>query len=389
MPPLHGRYDLESDGRYVYHAYTPSPLQAINTLEIDSELSSLLIRAHRQLGKLDGMFCYIPDLNILSYPLAHHEATFSCELEIQEALYNERFHAEPIKTDANKIIADYSASLLSYKKTPPTQESTLLNTIRSTHWQMFSGEYDDAGKFRTTQLFSYPKASTQNGSPIYNPPHPNEMLTTIEALSDYINTPSEFDSLVKIALVYYQLATIRPFLIGNGLTERICVNFLLVDMGLLPRPCLCLSEYLLVADAEYRDALRLVRDSFRGYEVWIKFFLKALIIAAEKTIKMLDEIYMLRKSDYAKLCSYEKSSPLLLAFYEHLWKSPVIEARDMTLVLNVSYNTVAKAIDTLRSLDILKQADKKTRYRRFSYRKLLSTLEEQQRVTEAYTNVIE
>lgn len=374
MPPSHGHYNLESDGRHVYHAYTPWPLQAINTLAIDDELSSQLISAHRLLGKLDGMFCYIPDMNILSYPLAHHEATFSCNLEIQEALYNERFHAEPLKTATNKIIAVYSDSLLSYMKMPPAKECALLDFIRSTHRQMFCGEYDDAGQFRTAPLFPYPKASTQNGHPIYNPPHPNEMQPAIEALSDYINAPSELDPLIKIALVYYQLATIRPFLIGNGLTERMCINFLFVDMGLLSHPLLCLSEYLLAGDAEYRDALRLVRDGFRGYETWVKFFLKVLVMAAEQAIRMLDGLYALRKPDLEALHSFGKCSSSLLALYEHLWISPVIEAKNMAPMLDASYNTVAKAINTLHCLDILKQTDAKTRYRQFGYRKLMNIL---------------
>ena len=374
MPPSHGHYNLECDVRHVYHAYTPLPLQAISPLAIDDELSSWLIEAHRLLGKLDGMYCYIPDMNILAYPLAKHESGFSCELEILEALYNERFHAEPLKTATDKITDVYSDALLHYKKLSSAKESTVLDFIRNIHRQMFIDEYHDAGQFRTTQLFSYPKATALNGHPIYNPPHPKEMLTTIEALSDYIDAPSELDPLIQIALVYYQLATIRPFLIGNGLTERMCVNYLLVETGMLPRPLLCLSEHLLASDAEYRDALRLVRDGFRGYEVWIKFFLKIVIIAAEKTAKMLDEIHELRASDLAKLYSCGKCSPLLLALYEHLWQSPIIEARNMTTVLNASYNTIAKAIDTLCYFDILGQTDAKARYRKFGYKNLLDTL---------------
>lgn len=375
MLPSHGYYNLESDGRHVYHAYTPSPLQEINTLAIDAELSSRLIEAHRLLGKLYGMFCYIQDMNILAYPLAQHEAAFSCELEIQEALYNERFRAEPLKTAADKIIAVYSEALLHYRKTPSAKESTLMDFIRSIHRQMFIDEYHDAGQFRTTQLFSYPKATAVNGHPIYNPPHPNEMPTTIKALIDYVKASCELDPLAQIALVYYQLATIRPFLIGNGLTERMCVSFLLVDMGLLPCPLLCLSKHLLSCDAEYRDTLRLVRDGFRGYEVWVKLFLKVLIIAAKKTIEILDVIYRLRTFDLEKLYSYEKYSPLLLTLYEHLWESPVIETSKLVSVLNMSYNTVAKAVDALRQLNILEQIDSKTRYRKFGYRCLLEILQ--------------
>jgi len=86
---------------------------------------------------------------------------------------------------------------------------------------------------------------------------------------------------------------------------------------------------------------------------------------------MLDAIYKLRLSDLEKIRRSEKSSPLLLTLYEFLWKSPIIETNKMVPVLSASYNTVAKAIDTLCRLRILEQIDSKARYRRFGYRCLL------------------
>lgn len=373
MRPSHGHYNLESEGRWTYHAYTPSPLTAISEPAIADELAAQLIKTHRLLGKLSGMLCYIPNIDALSNPLAHHEATLSCEIEMQEALYNERYNAEPLKTPTNKMAATYSDSLLAYARAPKPDRTAVLNFVRDAHRQMFSDEYDDAGQFRTVQLFSYPKVSS-NGTPIYNPTHPNEMGKVIEDLTDYINAPSETDPLVKIALVHYQLATIKPFLIGNGLSERLCVNFLLVDERLLPYPLLCLSEYLLAGDVEYRDSLRLVREYERDYSTWIKFFLKTIVIAAEKTIHMLDALYKLRCSDLEKLQSSERCSPLILALYEHLWKSPVIETSKIVPILNVSYNTVAKAVDALYHLDVLVTMDSKIRYRKFGYEKLLHIL---------------
>ncbi|MDL2328016.1 Fic family protein [Ruminococcaceae bacterium OttesenSCG-928-A11] len=374
MSPSNGHYNLESDGRWIYHAYTPSPLTAIGKPTIDDELATQLIRAHHLLGKLSGMFCYIPDMDVLSNPLAHREAKLSCEIEMQEALYNERFNAEPLKTPANKMTATYSDSLLAYTKALKPDRTAVLDFVRDAHRQIFCDEYDGAGQFRTVQLFSYPKISS-NGSPIYNPTHPNEMGKAIKDLNDYTNTPSEINPLVKIALVHYQLATIKPFLIGNGLAERLCVNFLLVYERLLPYPLLCLSEYLLAGDVEYRDSLRLVRDYERDYSTWIKFFLKTIIIAVEKTIHMLDVLYRLRLSDLERIQNSKKCSPLLLMLYEYLWKSPIIETSKMVPILNVSYNTVAKAVDALRYFNVLEPMDSKVRYRRFVYRRLTDVAE--------------
>jgi Fic family protein len=242
------------------------------------------------------------------------------------------------------------------------------------HHKMFSDEYDDAGTFRATQLFSYPKATVQGTPLVYNPPNPEELKTSIKDLGSYINSTCKYDPLIQIALAYYQLATIRPFSIGNGLTERLCISLLLARTGLISRPLLCFSECLLGNDAEFRGALRFVRDYGYGYETWVKYFLKVLNTSAEQIEKILDNLYKLRMSDLKKLRNNKKCSQLMLALYEYLWQSPIIEAREMTSTFDVSYNTVAKAMNSLCVLGILHQMDSKTRYRRFGYKEMLRIL---------------
>ena len=377
MPPSHGHYNLESDGRHPYHTYAPFPLQSIDALKMDDEFSFQLAKAHRLLGKLDGMLCYVPDINILAYPLRRYEAKFSYDIEKEEALYNERFGAAPLKTSVDRITFAYTDALLCGAE-DLSKEETLFDSLRSVHHQMFSGDYDDAGQYRVMQLFTYPRVFAHGGEPFYNPPNPSDMITAMANLENYINDPCKLDGLIQVALAYYQLVTIRPFSVGNGLLERMYVNFLLVKTGLLSLPLLCLSESLLASDAEFRDALRLIRSYGRGFDVWITFFVKVLISASEKTLIMLDELYRLRLSDLKRLHSCEKLSPLVRTLYEHLWRSPTIETSKMVSTLNMSYNTVAKAMGTLRDLNILEQVDSKTRYRQFGYHGLLDICGERQ-----------
>ena len=120
----------------------------------------------------------------------------------------------------------------------------------------------------------------------------------------------------------------------------------------------------------FRDTLSLVRKSFKVYDTWLKFFLKTLIASADKTIQMLDDIRELRQFELEKLLNYKKYSPLLLALYDYLWKSPVIAARSLVSVPGVSYNTAAKAVKSLCEIGILKQTNFKERYRRFGYERL-------------------
>ena len=201
------------------------------------------------------------------------------------------------------------------------------------------------------------------------------MATALEELDNYVVSPCDYAEIIQVALIYYQLCIIQPFLYENGTTTRACVNRLLVQKKLISYPILCFSEFMSLFDAEFRDFLRLVRDGWRNYETWISFFLRAVANAAKRTITILSELHQLRVSDLEKLQNFKKCSPLLSTLYEHLWKSPIIETRKIASVLGVSYNTTAKAVDTLCYLGILEQVDSKTRYRRFGYKKLKEIIE--------------
>ncbi len=373
MSPSHGSYILEYESGRTYHTFAPAPLQNLGKIDINDQLLSQLVKAHSLLGRLDGMFSSIPDMDILRFPLARYEAIYSIEIEKRELLYSERYGAESYIIPDEKMIASYS-DLLLQGKTSFLNKTSSLDIMRKCHRLIFNDDCYEAGQYRTTQLFTYPRVVSIGGHPYYNPPNPDEVMIALDDLEKYLNpdNPCEFDSVIQIALAYYQIATIRPFLFGNGLVERVYINLLLMGSGVLSYPLLCMSDCLLGSDVMYRDTLSIVRDNFKGYEAWLKFFLKTLIASADKTIKMLAEIHQLRVSDLEVLNKYEKCSPLLLAFYDYLWKSPIIEARNMVSILNVSYNTIAKMMDILCRLGLLEQMDSRTRYRKFGYRRLLN-----------------
>ena len=366
-----GSYFRKYERGRTYHTFVPAPLQNINNLDIDNQLMSLLVKAHSLLGKLNGMFSSISEMNILKFSLAQYEAVCSVEIEKRERLHNERYGAEPYTISYEKIVALY-ANLLLQSEMLFSDKMSSLDIIKRCHSLILNDNCGESERFRTTQLFTYPKAATIGGHPYCNPPNPNEVMIALTDLEKYLtsNDTCEFDAIIKIGLVYYQLSTICPFLLGNGLVDRAFINLLLVCNKILPYPLLCLSDYLLDGDILFQDILGLVRESFKGYETWLKFFLKMLIASADKAIKLLDNISQLRQSDLEKLRSYEKCSSLLLALYDHLWKSPVVEARSLVSLLGVSYNTAAKAVKDLCYLGILEQLDFKERYRRFGYEKL-------------------
>lgn len=334
MAPKHGRYLFEADNRNGYHTYAPDALQNIIKIDVDNELLPQLTQAHYLLGILNGILSCIPDINTLVYPLAHYEAVCSCNIEKQESLFNEHYGAEPRKISDEDAIRAYRDLLLSKEENLP-EKHVLTSMMRNIHKRLL-GSSNEAGQFRKTQIFTYPRVTTNTTPPCFNPPNQHEVTGALKELDEYFTTHYDYLPIIQVALIYYQLCIIQPFLSENGTTIRVCVNHLLVQKKLISHPLLCFSEFMPIYASEFRDSLRYVRDGWKGYETWISFFLRVVINAAEKTITMLNSLHQMRLSDMEKLQgSGKKLTPLVSSLYEHLWISPIIEAKSIKQLLKI------------------------------------------------------
>ena len=185
-----------------------------------------------------------------------------------------------------------------------------------------------------------------------------------------MKTEDGIDSLIKLALIHYQLETIHPFLYGNGRLGRLLVNLFLYDKKLLLRPLLCSSRLLLLNKTEYFDRIEALQR-YGEYELWTKFFIKAVIIGAEESINIITKVDSLQERNLTKIMMLGKSSKTAMLLYNYIQKNPIIEIKTVSEALNLSFNAVASAVKCLRSLDILKQSNTLTRNRTFAYQDYL------------------
>lgn len=76
-----GTYQTCSVSGESYRAFIPSPLPPKPALVMDAELTRLLERANRELGRLDGAADVLPDAKLLLYQYVRKEAVLSSQIE--------------------------------------------------------------------------------------------------------------------------------------------------------------------------------------------------------------------------------------------------------------------------------------------------------------------
>ena len=89
------------------------------------------------------------------------------------------------------------------------------------------------------------------------------------------------------------------------------------------------------------------------------------------TIEQLSELH---KRNLNKITEDGRASENLVKLLTYLEASPIIEISKTSEDLDVVYNTVAKAVEKLVDLGILKQTDETKRNRVFAYEEYLAIL---------------
>jgi len=138
-------------------------------------------------------------------------------------------------------------------------------------------------------------ASARTGAVVYTPPARvqslRDLLTNWESFLHETEGPAALDPLVRMSVAHYQFEAIHPFTDGNGRTGRVVNSLFLVEQGLLDRPILYLSRYVIAHKADYyRLLLEVTRDG--SWEPWILYMLRGIEETARWT---LDKIAAIRR----------------------------------------------------------------------------------------------
>jgi len=321
----------------------------IETKKVLKKLAS----AHRALAELKGIVSSIPNENILINTLGFQEAKDSSAIENIITTHDDIFKAElnldGFKSLNAKEVQNYISALKKGFGLITKNKILTNNDIIEIQSEL---EKNNAG-FRKVPGTALKNATT--GEIIYTPPQDYDtILDLMTNLERYINDEnmSEFDTLVKMAIIHYQFESIHPFYDGNGRTGRIINVLYLVMNDLLNLPVLYLSRYIIEHKADYYKLLQEVRET-DDWENWILYMLDSVEQISKETIVLIGKIRDLIY-EYKNLLrnNYKFYSQDLL---NNLFKHPYTKIEFIENDLGVSRITASKYLNRLAKDKVLKK----------------------------------
>lgn len=366
-------------GEMAYLSFKPADLPPSPPIEIDTEMLTLLVKAHAQLSLLEGLSKRIPNINLFVSMYVRKEALLSSQIEGTQATLEDVL--DPLLDEnINRNVAD----VINYIKATKFAVNRL-NTlplcnrlIKETHAVLMEGvrgQEKSPGEFRYSQNWIGGQGSTLKNAR-YIPPNPQDMIEGMSELEKYMNVDEDnLDHLIRIALIHYQFETLHPFLDGNGRVGRLLITLYLLEKKLLSTPALYISYFLKRNRIEYYDRMSEVRRN-GNYEQWVKFFLQAVYESAEDAIEAIDQLTALHEKNEQVIKSHYSARTLsnAMKLFSYLEENPIIEIRKTAEAIGLAYNTTSKFVGDFVALNILEQTDKTGKTRVFSYNSYLTIL---------------
>jgi Fic family protein len=372
-----GAYVLKAFKDESFRAYVPPPLPPSPPLALQP-LLTLLDLANQALGRLDGLASILPDPSLFIYLYVRKEAVLSSQIEGTQSSFSDLVlfeSAEPPSVPLEDVqeVSNYVAAMNHGLRRLKEDFPLSLRLIREIHKILLSkgrGSEKQPGEFRQTQNWI---GGTRPGNAVFVPPPPERVMECMGALEKFLHRKNEdLPILVKAALVHVQFETVHPFLDGNGRLGRLLITFLLCAAA-IREPILYLSLYFKTNRTRYYELLDRVR-THGDWETWLEFFLTGVKETAQQAAETSREILALIEGDRHKIEALGRPASSVLRVHQHLQRKPIITIPATAEQLSLSAPTVAKALQHMVKLGLVRETTGKQRHRLFTYHRYLEIL---------------
>lgn len=356
--------------QFEYKSFSPNTINHEWVWD-DPMINVLLEEATGALGELNAYTVIVPNVDIYVKMLVIKEATTSSRIEGTRTEMDEVLMSlediQPENRDDWEEVQNYikamNTAIIELEKLPLSNR-----LIKKTHKILMSGvrgKNKNPGEFRRSQ--NWIGGATLKDAYFIPPGHDEvpELMSDLEKF--WHNRSIHVPNLIRVAVSHYQFETVHPFLDGNGRIGRLMITLYLVSKGLLSKPSLYLSAYLEKYKDAYYNALTTVRSTDdMGH--WLKFFLNAVAHSAKSSKESFNKIFELRENIDKKIMKLGRRAVNGKRLVNHLFLSPLVDAKKIASVLGVSKKTASELINLFMRLDILVEITGKQRKRIFLFK---------------------
>ena len=250
--------------------------------------------------------------------------------------------------------------------------------VRAVHSQLFRrvrGRDTVPGKLRDSEIWIGPAGSTFETA-WFVPPAPGLVPDAMSALQRFLTTgEAALPLCLRVAIAYYQLETIHPFVDGNGRVARMLVPLLLDQQPGVPAGMLSLSAFFNRDRTEHFRQLQLVRE--RGeWSSWFTYFLEAVAASASESLVIIEKIHTQILEDRNSVAESLGGASVQPAL--RLLKGLVAQPlQSVTSVASLTGRTFANAnqlVGKLEGMGIFKEITGRKRNRRYCYSPVVDLL---------------
>lgn len=324
----------------------PPPKEMIETMSVLRQAA----KTAAAVGELKGLANTLPNPDILLNAIVLKEASASSEIEniitTQDKLYKALSSKNMLVDPATKEVLRYREALLTGYRI--LQERGFLNTNAIVRIQQ-TLEENSAG-IRRLPGTALRNAAT--GATVYTPPNDHEtILRLMKNLEDYLNEEDGLSPFIKLGVLHYQFESIHPFYDGNGRTGRIINVLFLVMKGLLDRPVLYLSKYIIDHKPDYYRLLQSVRTQ-ESWEEWVLYMAKGVEETALETIEKIRLINTFF-SKTQEIIRRKKPKVYSKDLLELLFVQPYCRIEIMADQLGVTRQTASRYLKELENAGVL------------------------------------
>jgi Fic family protein len=153
----------------------------------------------------------------------------------------------------------------------------------------------------------------------------------------------------------------------------VLITFLLCVAGVLREPILYLSLYFKTNRRQYYELLDRVRTA-GDWETWVEFFLTGVRDTSNQAADTARQILALFEADRRRIEALGRPAASVLRVHQYMQRSPIVTIPATARTLSISAPTVAKSIEHLRKLGMLRETTGKQRHRLFVYDAYLTIL---------------